>query len=198
MNNFNKSRNDLLHDTQIYSTFYLKAGEVYYTTSKKLVHTILGSCVSVIFFHPSTELSIISHAQLPYKKEQHKYCNYSTCPVDCSNNKKSISSTDLKFVSCSFIYMLKILENFNIPKNQIIVKIFGGANVIPLKGSGITVGEENVKTAYQFIERNNLKLVSSCVGGDKGRTLYLYTETGDVYLNHLTRNNTLTCYIDKK
>lgn len=87
-----------------------------------------------------------------------------------------------KFVSCSAIYMLKAFIDKGIPKRSIEAKLFGGANVLASPPGRESVGAQNLKTAMAFIKENGLRLVSQDTGGKKGRTLYFYSDTGEVLL----------------
>ncbi|MCP4400672.1 MAG: hypothetical protein GY801_25645 [bacterium] len=65
---------------------------------------------------------------------------------------------------------------------EIDVKIFGGASLIRSRQGGKRVGELKIEVAHRMIEGNGLNLLSKHPGGDAGRTLYFYSDTGEVYL----------------
>ena len=161
----------------------LKPGEVHVTDEPLIIKTLLGSCLSFIMFNKRTKLTAISHAQLPYEYFNHKCI--ANCPVKCNSGAKDNNRS--KYVSCSTQYMLQQFTTMGIKKNEIEVKLFGGANVLGFSGEKKTVGEQNIEAAYNIIKENRLNLVSEDVGGDLGRTIYLYTDSGKVLVKKLEK-----------
>ncbi|MFZ4858763.1 MAG: hypothetical protein ACOYL3_20475 [Desulfuromonadaceae bacterium] len=71
---------------------------------------------------------------------------------------------------------------------DLVVKLFGGARVLDVGGSGSpgrTVGEQNVARAVEILEVLGLKVNSADTGGFVGRKLYFCTRDGDVYLRRM-------------
>jgi len=78
--------------------------------------------------------------------------------------------------------MYESFTQLGISKSEIAVKIFGGANMFSVHQTMKSVGEENIEIARKMIEDFGLRLVSENVGGKAGRTLYFYSDTGEVLL----------------
>ena len=166
----------------------LKPGELYIAKKPMIIKTLLGSCVSVVMHNKRTKVSAISHAQLPGKKECSQCSSH--CPVRCL--KDSDDDNSFKYVISSTKYMLNKLENMGIERNEIDIKLFGGSNVMKALTRDKTVGESNIEQAHQTLKNLNLKIKGEDTGGDTGRTIYLVSNTGEVYARKHTKvNNSL-------
>jgi chemotaxis protein CheD len=78
--------------------------------------------------------------------------------------------------------MLEQFNQYGIQNREIEVKLFGGANVFPTNGPSKTIGSQNLEAAMEFIQKNNLHLVSKHIGGKTGITIYFHSDTGKVFL----------------
>ena len=169
----------------IYERVFLKAGEVIIVQRPTRIHTILGSCVAVVFHHHRTGVSGICHAQLGEKKHKTATCT-EVCSKKCLENVKN--SSPLKYVSCAIKYMVQEFERRGIRAHEIDVKLFGGANVLVTADETNTIGVQNIAIAERVLRDLNLNVISKYVGGDTGLTLYFDTDTGVVHLKkHKTK-----------
>ena len=157
----------------------LQAGELYIAEKPTKIWTVLGSCLAVIFHNARLGIGAIAHAQLPeeFIREQ-KYRN--SCPNQCFN--ELVSSNHFKFVACSIRYMITCFKQHGITTNEIDVKLFGGASILPLTYLVKSIGEQNVEVAYKIMKNHHLQLANEHVGGKLGRTIYFYSDTGEVLL----------------
>jgi len=162
---------------------HLNIGEVYITQKPTVIWTILGSCISVVFYNKRLQTGGICHAQLPEKRRHFESC-MKTCPVKCS--EKVADSKRFKFVTCSVQYMLEQFNQYGIQNREIEVKLFGGANVFITNGTAKTVGSQNLEAAMNFIQKHDLNLVSKHIGGKTGITIYFHSHTGKVFLKKHT------------
>ena len=156
----------------------LKPGDLFIAEEPMVIKTLLGSCVSVVMHNSRTKVSTISHAQLPSDRSKAE-CP-ANCPVQCFRD--SPSENMFKYVTHSSKYMLKRLETMGIKRNEIEVKLFGGANVLNVGREKKTVGTENIEKAHEILKSLNLRVKGEDTGGKQGRTIYLVSKTGDVYV----------------
>ena len=154
----------------------LKSGEIYVTDKPSLVVTVLGSCLAVTMFNRRLGVGAICHGFLPQcgKKESHgKTCN-----------------ERFKYVDCSIQRMLENMREYEIKNSEIIVKLFGGADMFDTKENGLktsTVGKQNIATALEFLKREGLKVAASDVAGSFGRKIYFHTDTGEILLQRIKK-----------
>ncbi|MBN1531148.1 MAG: chemotaxis protein CheD [Spirochaetes bacterium] len=182
--NRNKTRKEILLDARSIETVFLNPGEIHVTDRPAIVHTVLGSCVSVVFHSRSPLFSSICHAQMPDRGDGGKQC-FEDCPVRCLRGVDD--SCDFKFVTCCVRYMLDMASRWSVPMHRISVKVFGGANVINYTTPEKTVGVKNTDAAFDMLRRYNLSVHSKSIGGIEGMVLYLYSHTGVVYVSRITK-----------
>jgi len=152
---------------------YLKPGELVIAEDPVMVSTVLGSCISVTMFNLQGGVSAICHAMLP-----------------------SGEGRDFKYVDSSLRHMVQWFEEHGITREEIQVKLFGGADMfeaVPTRANNLTVGWQNILIATRQIEEHGLVLAASDTGGKQGRKLIFKSDTGVVFLKRLTGYGQLTC-----
>lgn len=145
------------------------------------VWTLLGSCLAIIFHNPRLRLGAIAHAQLPEKSSYEAACSQKCsdyCPDPCYHDTQN--SNPYKYVSCSLKAMLDAFEQRDVLPGEIDVKLFGGSSILPLMHPVKSIGQQNIDMASKLIAQHQLRLASQHVGGVTGRTLYFYSDTGEV------------------
>lgn len=150
---------------------YLLPGQIFEGSGETLVSTVLGSCISLSMFSKKYKYGIITHCMLPE-------CNKKTeCKEKCTEA--------FKYVNCTVEQMLEKFENRNIKLKDIEVKIFGGSSMSKrpenLKDM-FSVGRLNIETAMNAVGKYKLNLVSSDVGGNKGRKIIFNAKTGEIFV----------------
>ena len=146
---------------------FLEPGGLYISGEPSIVSTILGSCVSVTIYSRRLMIGGICHALLP---------------------KRQTSTGTFRYVDSAISYMLRRFEMMGIRKNEMEVKVLGGADVFErTDGHAKSVGRQNRETALEIIKNENLNLSVSDVGGNLGRKIYFYTDTGRVLLKRINR-----------
>jgi chemotaxis protein CheD len=156
---------------------WLDPGELYFGVGAE-VHTVLGSCVSVIFYHPRSRLGAICHG-----KRATRNCVHPTAGIKICRDMGD-------YVSCVLPYLLTSFEARGIARQELEVKLFGGAMMFGASTPAVdlpsfTVGKRNVDTAMSFIRDNTLHLMASDVGGPWARQLIFSTATGEIRLRRI-------------
>lgn len=152
----------------------LKPGGIYLGEQPTVVTTTLGSCVSLIFFNQLHRLGAICHALLPTDDHQEK---------------------SFRFVDRSFYWMLEQFQSRGIASKQIMVKLFGGADVLEcFQGNcrTVTVGQQNIHQALEMFKAQGLQVQASNLGSTLGRKIFFFTHTGEVLLKHVEK----VCWLD--
>ena len=148
---------------------YLKPGELVTTHEPAIVTTILGSCVAVTMFSERLGVGSICHAMLP-------------------KNPPSNDSDTFRYVDSSILYMIEKFLLAGLRKDEIVVKLLGGADVLDrIDGRAISVGQQNIRQALEIIRREGLNLAACDVGGQFGRKVVFYAHTGRVLLRKVNR-----------
>lgn len=161
-----------------YEQLYLYPGEVHIAEEPTVVWTLLGSCVSVILYNERLRVGAICHAQLP--EERYQDGTRDPCLHPCY--KGEMNAERFKYVTCSIRYMYDQFIARGIRPDEITVKLFGGASVLEGVSDKHNVGDNNIRIAYQVLQEYQLKIVKTDLGGKKGRTIYFYSDTGEVFM----------------
>ncbi|MBI9092087.1 MAG: chemotaxis protein CheD [Desulfobacterium sp.] len=130
----------------------------------------------MVFYCERLGISGITHAQLP--GESHSDHCYDHCPDPCGS--KDQAKHPFKYVTSSTQYMIEQFKDLKIKPHEIKVKLFGGANMLKAIHSIKTIGQQNIEIAHDVIHQNHLRLIAEDTGGNKGRTLYLFSHSGEV------------------
>ena len=157
---------------------HLKAGEMHCSDKPEIVVTVLGSCLSVVFYSPRLGLGGICHGMLPSCGKR------GNCRADCPQK--------FTFVDCSIRHMVKFYGRRGVTRGELEVKCFGGADMFSRqieKPGLLSVGRQNCAVAETIIRSEGLTLCKQDVGGLQGRKIYFYTHTGEVLLKRLKNTN---------
>lgn len=135
-----------------------------------LVHTVLGSCISVVLYHKRFGLGGICHSVLPKAP---------TPDVDHLNHPRCHHYTD-----CAVQSLIQHYRNHGFKSSDLVAKLFGGARM--LRSSSHDIGGENVAMALHQLARAGIKPAGQNIGGTQGRSLYFQPSTGEVWLKRQT------------
>lgn len=161
---------------------HLRISECIVASRPLLISTVLGSCVSVTFFHERTRLAGVFHAMLP----------------DSATSRNG--DGPCKFVDSAIRHILAQFDARCVPRREITAKLFGGAYSM---GRGheradkpdaarevrsiVDVGRKNVDMARQVMREENIPIVTENTLGERGRKLFFATSTGEVWMKYLNR-----------
>ena len=145
---------------------FVHTGEVAVTRDAGVFSTVLGSCVSICVWDPSTGAGGINHFLLP----------------DQVSN--GISSP--RFGNVAVRTLLSKLSALDIPATRLQAKVFGGASVLrPGVPQRDALGARNVELARVLLELAGIPVVAEDVGGDHGRKLIFRTVDGAAWVRKL-------------
>lgn len=152
---------------------YLKPSEVYFGGDESVVHTVLGSCVSVVMYCHRRKTGAICHAVMP-------------------ESGAGADGFDWKYVDKAVSHLSEKFREMGIYPEDTEVKVFGGAETMagdsPAK---YTVGRRNVEKALRMLKDLGYRVHKFDVGGNLGRSLYFDTASGKVYLKKIKKSRPL-------
>ncbi|MBF0272477.1 MAG: chemotaxis protein CheD [Magnetococcales bacterium] len=159
----------------------LDPGELFIGTAPAEVHTVLGSCVSITFYHSRLRQGAICHARKPV--------HY--CPRSDSGLKICRELGD--HVQCSLEFMLAWFDHKGVSRQELEVKLFGGGMMftnLPAARDNpmLSMGKRNVDTAMEFIRVSRLHLTASDVSGPWARQIVFYTDSGEIKLKRIRKS----------
>lgn len=139
---------------------FLFPGAIAVHSQEHLITTVLGSCVSVCLWDASMGVGGINHFMLPL-------WNGEGLPTP-------------RYGNIAIERLVKRLYSLDCRKENIVAKVFGGANVLPTSGGMLTVGDRNIMLADQLLQEYEIPIVKADIGGNIGRKVIFNTRTGVV------------------
>jgi chemotaxis protein CheD len=157
------------------SNVNLQPGELYLAADPAILETILGSCVAATFWSKRLHAGALCHGVLP------------RCP-----DKVPLGFTSHdghRYVDFSIRYLLAQFELRGARREELEIKLFGGADVLPVYGNGSpTVGALNCAAALEVLQEEGLTALARDLRGANGRRIHFHTGTGEVLVHRLMRS----------
>lgn len=136
--------------------FFLQPGYIFASDSPHLIHTVLGSCVSVCLWDSKNKYGGMNH-----------YI-YSTA---------SKGKQNAKYGDISVPYLIRLMRNMGSKIEDIKAHIIGGGQNPELSSN---VGAENIEIAEKILTMKGIEYVVKDVGGTIGRKVVFNTENGEI------------------
>ncbi len=144
-------------------TIVVGLGEVKVSRDAGIVLTCLGlgSCVAIAAYDPVTRVAGMAHIVLPVSS--------GTGPDRAP-----------KFADVGVPHLLKEMRKQGAMTSRLIVKIAGGAQMSRAPGldDAFKIGDKNIQAVQEALERAGVPVAAADTGGNQGRTLRTYLDTG--------------------
>jgi chemotaxis protein CheD len=92
-----------------------------------------------------------------------------------------------KYGNVAILQLYQRMLDFGAKKEDIVCKIFGGAEMLNEQNSFFNVGQRNVDLAFKLVEGLGIDVISSSTGGRQGRKIHFNTSTGEVLQKYLVK-----------
>lgn len=149
---------------------YLYPAAISAPSKQAIVHTILGSCVSICLYDTKIKIGGINHYMLPIW------------------NGQGLASPKYGNIAIEKLYE-KLLINGAAHKN-LIAKVFGGGEVLETNIQYFNVGQRNILIAHEILQQLKITIVAESTGGKLGRKILFNTGTGEVSQKFVKSSNT--------
>jgi chemotaxis protein CheD len=139
---------------------FLFPGTIFAEPAEFQISTVLGSCVAVCLWDQVTRRGGMNHIMLPFW------------------NGEGLATP--KYGNIAMEKLLAKVLSMGCRRENLVAKLFGGANV---SGSGLElfmIGDRNITLALQMLEEFRIPVVAKDVGGSVGRKIIMHTGTGVV------------------
>ena len=146
----------------------INIGEYHASKKPVVIHTLLGSCVSVCLIDEKRRIGGMNHILLPGRADMRHFdepARYGINAMELLINR-----------------ILALGGN----RRQLAAKVFGGGNVISSIPSDKAVGKKNVDFILEFLRLEGIRILKKDVGGTDTRKIYFHTDTGKVYLKRIS------------
>ncbi|PIB37432.1 chemotaxis protein CheD [Reichenbachiella sp. 5M10] len=139
------------------ASHFLYPSTLFVGASATEVVTVLGSCVSVCLYDKVKKIGGINHYMLPFW------------------NGQGLASA--KFGNIAIEKLIKDMLRRNCKKEDLIAKVFGGANQVDFTAR---IGDRNTEIAKELLKEHGIRIAAQNTGGQVGRKLIFDTYTGEV------------------
>jgi chemotaxis protein CheD len=141
--------------------------EIGISTAPDILRTILGSCVGVCLYEPESKTGGISHIMLPAYKAS--------------------STVKEKYADTAIPLLIGKFEEMGLERKKIVAKVIGGATMFKLSenSSMSQIGKNNSAKAVEILNEHNIEIAAQDIGGDFGRTIDFYLDTGTIKIKSL-------------
>lgn len=122
----------------------------------------LGSCVGIALYDTINKVSGLAHIMLP------------------SSIQARNSSNVAKFADTAINELIENMMDLGADKTRIIAKLAGGAQMFSFErySDVMRIGERNIASARQTLEKLKIPIISADTGGRHGRTIELHSSDG--------------------
>lgn len=154
----------------------LLPGEYFTTDDSIVIATVLGSCISVCIRDEKANISGMNHFMLPgdFRREtflQSKSARYGVHAMELLINEMIKKGAE---------------------KRNFVAKIFGGGRVLNFRRSDGDIPASNIDFIQTFLEIEDIKIAKQDIGGNRGRKILFFTDSGTVLLKKLSPNRNST------
>lgn len=150
---------------------FLQPGDLYCGDRDTRIRTVLGSCVSLTFWHPGLLVGGMCHYMLPNRSQERR--------------EASALALDGRYADEAVELLTKEIKAAGVQPGACQVKLFGGGNMFPERSNPVSnVGLKNAETARQLVARHGLNCVGEHLGGDGHRNIIFDVWSGDVWVKH--------------
>ncbi len=160
--------------------FILEPGEHYVTNQDVIISTLLGSCVSACLYDSVNKIMGMNHFLLSNKRYK------KAGPIYASEaGRYGIHAMELVING-----MLKLGAN----RKYINAKAFGGGTVLQTsdnENNFFNIGEINVRFIKEFLETENIPMITSDLGGSLGRVIRFHGNDYSVFVRKIKKVSTL-------
>lgn len=149
---------------------YLQPGQYLIAGPACRIRTLLGSCVSIVLWHPQRKVGAMSHCLLPSR-----------------GSLKRHSKHDARYLDEAFYLMLRELLELDVPLAHCQAKVFGGGNMFPqhARSDQMHIGRKNGDMARALLEEADVPMVSEHLFGVGYRNIVFDIDSGDVWVRQV-------------
>lgn len=155
----------------------ISPGEYYASNEEILITTLLGSCVSACLYDSYNKVIGMNHFLLSSNRYSR---DMPLCITDAG--RYGIHSMEL---------LINEMLKLGAERDNLKAKAFGGGSVLKTTDWSMSnyfaVGEVNIRFIHEFLQNENIPLVSYDLGGFTGRVIYFYSGDFSVKVRKLAK-----------
>ena len=144
-------------------------GGVYSSKEPAVVRTVLGSCVAACVFDHIAEIGGMNHFMLP--------------------NGTNDSGLPTRFGVNAMEVLINGILQLGGERARLQAKIFGAAHVLHMPGRAINVPDKNAHFIAEFLETEQIPIISRRLGGPDPLLVYFFTHSAKALIKALKRHD---------
>ena len=135
-----------------------------------LVTYALGSCVGICLYDRTAKIAGLSHIMLP-------------------TSKGAVNPQPMRFADTAIEILVKKMVAAGASKVRLTAKIAGGARMFSTfsDSSLYNIGDRNLAAVKEELARLRIPLLADDTGKDYGRTVFFYSENGNMCVKSASR-----------
>jgi chemotaxis protein CheD len=137
---------------------HVSPGQMIVSSGSRVLHTVLGSCVSVCLWDPELKIGGMNHFMLP--------------------EAGSVYVASLRHGDFAMRALVSEMEALRCRRSRLSARVYGGASVLDGLASTLTLGARNVDFAIAWLEAERIPLDSAHVLGTSARRVKFELESG--------------------
>lgn len=148
---------------------FLQPGDVYFGDRGTRIRTVLGSCVSITFWHPRLLLGGMCHYMLP------------------GRNGAAAGERDGRYADEAISLLVDEMRAEGTQPRDYEAKIFGGGRMFSFKaGKGaLDIGNRNIETGRRLLHGHGLEPAGEHLAGVGHRSIVFDVASGGVWVRHM-------------
>lgn len=155
--------------TRPIGSHFLHPGHIHVCKEPAVISFILGSCVAVCVWDPASGVGGATHYLLPTWDGR--------------------GTATPRYGSVAMPLLLQKLTEAGADRSQLRAKVYGGGCLFDTMRDGGPgkehLGTRNVETAKEFLAKVQIQIVSSDLGGERGKRIEFHTKTGEAIVKGL-------------
>lgn len=150
---------------------FLQPGDLFVADAGYRIRTMLGSCVSIVLWHPRARMGGMSHFLLPSR-----------------GTREPGTELDGRYGDEALQWMMQDLARSGVQPTQCQAKLFGGGNMFPgyrKAPTSVHVGQRNGEAARALLASASIPIVSEHLFGNGHRQVIFEVSTGNVWIQQI-------------
>ena len=152
---------------------FLQPGELYFGDRRTRIRTILGSCVSLVFWHPGMCVGGMCHFMLPSR-----------------GRPRNSTPLDGRYADEAVAILVREIDLLGTSRSEYQVKVFGGGDMFSeiKQGNSIRIGERNIAAARELLTGHGFKIATEHLGSTGHRNVVFEVWSGTVWVRHVEKS----------
>ena len=169
----------------------VEMGEGAVSESPNIITTVgCGSCVVLALYDARRKIGGLAHVMLPEKIKNTEFRTQNSEGKHSGFLIPASGFIDCQFASTAIPALLEEMRKRGCSRQNITAKIVGGARMFSSYAEfPAGIGEQNVAAVRRALEKEGMSLVGWDTGGQHGRSVEFYLDSGRVVVKSFGREN---------